>query len=65
MILTDRAVPGHTLVLGYEQSDGHQLVLRGTFAGAATVLRLRRFDEKQYLLLNRGFQWIQERPFNR
>ena len=32
---------------------------------AVCLLRLRRFDEQQYLLLNRGFNWVQERPFNR
>ncbi|HUR20680.1 MAG TPA: hypothetical protein VMZ90_07720 [Vicinamibacterales bacterium] len=63
--LTDRAVPGHTLVLTFEQPEENSLVLRGTIAGEPSVLRLRRFDEKQYLLLNRGFNWIQERPFNR
>jgi uncharacterized membrane protein len=65
MTLTDRAVAGHTLVLGFEEPEANRLVLRGRIAGDPTVLRLRRFDEQQYLLLNRGFNWIQERPLNR
>ena len=65
MTLTDRAVPGHTVVLGFEQPEDNRLVLRVSQAGPVTVLHLRRFDEKQYLLLNRGFNWVQERPFNR
>jgi len=65
MTLTDRSVPGHTLVLGFEQPGDNRLILRTALAGDPSVVRLRRFDEKQYLLLNRGFNWIQERPFNR
>jgi uncharacterized membrane protein YphA (DoxX/SURF4 family) len=65
MTLTDRAVPGHTLVVGFEQPEDNGLVLRARIAGDPAVMRLRRFDEKQYLLLSRGFNWIQERAFNR
>jgi hypothetical protein len=25
----------------------------------------RRFDDRTFLLLNRGFHWVQEIPFNR
>ena len=65
MTLTDRAVPGHTLVMGFEQPEDNSLILRTRIAGDPSVVRLRRFDENQFLLLNRGFNWIQERPFNR
>jgi hypothetical protein len=65
MTLTDRAVTGHTMVLGFDQPEQNSLVLRTTIAGDRAVVRLRRFDAQQYLLLSRGFNWIQERPFNR
>ena len=65
MTLTDRAVAGHTLVLGFDQPEQNSLVLRATIAGDPAIVRLRRLDEQQYLLLSRGFNWIQERPFNR
>lgn len=40
-------------------------ILRGYVAGDSIAVRLRRFDENKYLLRSRGFNWIQEKPFNR
>jgi uncharacterized membrane protein YphA (DoxX/SURF4 family) len=53
------------LRLTFEQPDADHMVLRGHLAADDIVARLRRVDETQYLLLSRGFNWIQERPFNR
>ncbi len=41
--------------------------LRKDQAGKATKIHaeLRRFDESKFLLLSRGFHWINEAPFNR
>ncbi|WP_141618851.1 DoxX family membrane protein [Myxococcus sp. AB036A] len=52
-------------VLAYTRSDANQLVLQGTLQEAAIEVRLTRVDESKFLLLNRGFNWIQEAPFNR
>ncbi|QDE71461.1 hypothetical protein BHS09_33240 [Myxococcus xanthus] len=52
-------------VLTYTRSDANQLVLQGTLHEAAIEVRLTRVDESKFLLLNRGFNWIQEAPFNR
>ena len=40
-------------------------LLRGRVGGDSIVASLRRLDESKYLLVSRGFRWIQERPFNR
>jgi len=51
--------------LTYERSET-SLKLSGTFEGALVDVTLKRFgDERQFLLVNRGFHWIQEYPFNR
>jgi uncharacterized membrane protein YphA (DoxX/SURF4 family) len=63
--LTDRSTPAVKLALAFEQPGVDQVVLNGSVDGDAIVARLRRVDESKYLLLSRGFNWIQERPFNR
>ncbi|QSQ22635.1 hypothetical protein JY651_47310 [Pyxidicoccus parkwayensis] len=52
-------------VLTYSQPDAEHLVLQGTFKDAPIEVRLKKVDESTYLLVNRGFNWIQEAPFNR
>jgi hypothetical protein len=42
-----------------------QLQLDGTFGGDSLHLRLHRVDENRFLLLSRGYHWINELPFNR
>ncbi|NTX50356.1 hypothetical protein [Myxococcus sp. CA039A] len=48
-----------------EQPDPEHLVIQGTFEGAALHVRVRKVDTSQLQLLNRGFNWVQEVPFNR
>jgi uncharacterized membrane protein YphA (DoxX/SURF4 family) len=42
-----------------------QLTLDGSMDGHSIHLQLKLFDRSQFLLVNRGFHWIQEHPFNR
>jgi hypothetical protein len=68
---------GNTLTLfeGSDRSKGYKLVytrlnpdhltLDGTIGGDALSLRLRRIDSSKFLLLSRGFHWINEVPLNR
>jgi hypothetical protein len=42
-----------------------QLTLEGNMDGHETHLQLRLVDLNEFLLVNRGFHWIQEHPFNR
>lgn len=51
--------------LTLEQPDAEHLVLQGTFEGAAIDVRARKVDTSKFQLLNRGFHWVQEAPFNR
>lgn len=47
------------------QRDGDQLTLDGDFDKHKLHLKLHRFDHTKFLLVSRGFHWIQEYPFNR
>ena len=63
--LSSRPPGNPSLTLTFEQPDADHLILRGQVAADDIVARLHRVDETQYLLLSRGFNWIQEKPFNR
>ena len=60
-----RSAPERTLRLSFEQLDPDHLILRGVVDGDSVHTRLRRIDESKYLLLSRGFHWVQEQAFNR
>jgi hypothetical protein len=49
----------------YEQPEPAVLTLDGTFDGHRIRAKLRGADESSFLLVNRGFHWINEVPFNR
>jgi hypothetical protein len=42
-----------------------QLTLDGTMDGHKVSMQLQLVDRNKFLLVNRGFHWIQEYPFNR
>lgn len=48
-------------VFQYSQPDPNHVTLEGD----GLTLRLRKVDTSKYLLMSRGFNWINERPFNR
>jgi hypothetical protein len=41
------------------------VVLQGTLIADPLIVKLKRIDPAKFLLVNRGFHWINERPFNR
>ena len=45
--------------------DSVYLTLRGSMKSDSVYIRLKRFDENQFRLVNRGFHWVNEYPFNR
>jgi hypothetical protein len=51
--------------LTFSEPEPGLLVLEGEFEGQAVRAKLRRADEGQFLLVSRGFHWINEYPFNR
>jgi hypothetical protein len=52
-------------VLTYKETAPGLLTIEGTFDGRPVRCKLRRVDEKTFLLTSRGFHWINEYPFNR
>ena len=53
------------IVMTYTRPDDLHMTLVGTFEKDAMSIQLRKVDESNLLLLNRGFRWINEAPFNR
>ncbi len=52
-------------VLVYSRPDANHVVLQGPFGGDTVSVRLRKIDASHFLLVSRGFHWINEMPFNR
>jgi len=44
---------------------GDYLTLTGKMKNDSLFLKLKRFDEKNFRLMSRGFHWINEYPYNR
>ena len=51
--------------LAFEQAGTDRMTVSGEMDGKAIVLRLELFPREKFLLVSRGFNWIQEYPFNR
>jgi hypothetical protein len=51
--------------LRLSRPDPDHVVLQGTLNGSPATIGLRKVDLNKFLLLNRGFHWISEVPFNR
>ena len=51
--------------LTWQQPDPRHLIFTGVIGASPAVIHLSRYDEKQFLLTNRGFHWVSEYPFNR
>jgi hypothetical protein len=49
----------------FQQPAPDTLLLNGELSGHRITLQTRLFDKNRFLLVSRGFNWIQERPFNR
>jgi hypothetical protein len=54
-----------TFPFTYARADTTRLSLAGTIKGDSVRVDLKRLDLNSFLLLGRGFHWINERPFNR
>lgn len=52
-------------VIRYSEPEPGRVVLEGRLRGEEIVATLKRVDPKEFLLVNRGFNWINEFPFNR
>lgn len=49
----------------FQRPSGNELTLVGSMDGQQLHIQLQVLDRSKFLLINRGFHWIQERPFNR
>ena len=49
----------------FERPAPDQMTLDGKMDGHTVHMQLKLMDRNQFLLVNRGFHWIQEYPFNR
>lgn len=56
---------GKKYPLTYTRPDPMHVVLLGKLRDDALVVRLKRIDESKFLLISRGFHWINEYPVNR
>ncbi len=65
MVLTRRDDPAWKSTLAYEQPDPNVLTVSGAYDGHEIRAVLKRSQAPEFLLLSRGFHWINEYPFNR
>jgi hypothetical protein len=63
--LTKREDPKWKSALSYERLGPGRLALAGKLDGRSVRINLRLDAKPDFLLLNRGFHWINEYPFNR
>jgi hypothetical protein len=49
----------------YRWAGPERLTLEAQIEGKPVKLVLKKIEDESYLLMNRGFRWISERPFNR
>lgn len=52
-------------VFSLQTSDPRQMQLQGTVNGLSVTAKLHREDETRFILITRGFHWINEYPFSR
>ena len=63
--LTKRDDPKWKSALSFKHAGPGLLALEGTFDGHKMRARLRRIENPKFRLVDRGFHWINEYPFNR
>jgi hypothetical protein len=51
--------------LSFDRPSPSRLVLTGAMDGHAVRMEMSLVDRNSFLLVNRGFHWVQEYPFNR
>lgn len=59
------ATPTPFATLAFERRGEDELSIVGTFGGEEIEVLCRRRSPEEFLLMNRGFHWINEVPFNR
>ena len=65
IVLSTYADTATTYRLTYAQPDTNLIIMRGKMDRDSIYAHLKRQDPNQFLLVNRGFHWINEYPLNR
>ena len=55
----------HKYLLSYDSPKKDSLVIRGAYKKDSIIVGLRKMDVNKFLLVRRGFHWVNEYPFNR
>jgi hypothetical protein len=65
LALSKRDDPAWKTSFSYRQLDSEHLEMEGKLDGKTIRAKLHRTDSRSFLLISRGFHWINEYPFNR
>ena len=65
LTLTKPTDPKWTAAFAFQQPTADRMVLDGSMDGKKVRMELQLFPREKLLLVSRGFNWIQEFPFNR
>jgi hypothetical protein len=49
----------------YSEPDKEHLFFNGNIKSDSVIIKMKRFDINQFRLVNRGYHWINEYPYNR
>jgi hypothetical protein len=52
-------------VLTYSSPDMEHVLLQGDLGTNTISIQMRKVDTSKFLLINRGYHWINEMPFNK
>ncbi|HWD00382.1 MAG TPA: hypothetical protein VG456_26680 [Candidatus Sulfopaludibacter sp.] len=61
-VTVGKSAPGN---MNYTRPDADHVLLTGKLGADTVSIKLKKIDPKKFLLLTRGFHWINERPLNR
>ena len=56
--------PNNKSKLNY-RSDSAHVFLNGKIGNDSVEIKLNKYDRNKFLLLNRGYNWVNEYPLNR
>lgn len=65
LLLTSTKDKETSVRLSYARPDADHLTIEGTWDARPIAVRLRRVDESTFLLVDRGFHWVNDYAFNR
>lgn len=65
VVMFPRADSSVKNTLAYFHPDKDHLEMRGSWKGDSIYVRMKIYDLNKFLLVNRGFRWVNEYPFNR